>query len=192
MLEDISPSVKDLINSFFKKLEDTHGDILVRRFFGLMNAAKRGLSEEELSDLLSTDDDVMDSVFQFHKPPIRRLPQIVFARLRSAIGEYIVERGAYGKTVLAWYHRQFQEVCKWRYKEPAKTENVKFIRTPSSQLIADYFSEDAHTKYPDRGLTPQPIFWNGKDDQILISQNLVRCPTRFICLKQDLTSKEVQ
>ena len=92
MLEDISPSVKDLINSFFKKLEDTHGDILVRRFFGLMNAAKRGLSEEELIDLLSTDDDVMDSVFQFHKPPIRRLPQIVFARLRSAIGEYIVER----------------------------------------------------------------------------------------------------
>ena len=189
MLGHISPSGKDLINSFFKKLEDTHGQILVRRFFGLMNAAKRGLSEEELIDLLSTDDDVMDSVFQFHKPPIRRLPQIVFARLRSAIGEYIVERGAYGKTVLAWYHRQFQEVCKWRYKESARTENVKFIGTPSPQLIADYFSEDAHTKFPDRGLTPQPIFWNGKDDFDFYLSKLSEMPHAFYLLQTRLNKQ---
>ena len=159
ILEDISPSVKDLISAFFKKLEDAHGQVLVKRFFGLMNSAKKGLSEEELIDILSTDDDVMNSVFQFHQPPIRRLPQIVFARLRNAIGEYIVERGAHGKTVLAWYHRQFQEVCKWRYKESARTENVKFDGTPSPELIAAYFSQDAHMKFPDRGLTPQPLYW---------------------------------
>ena len=62
-----------------------------------------------MEDLLSLDDDVLNSVFEFHLPPIRRLPSILWARIRADISEYIVDREADGARVMAWYHRQFIE-----------------------------------------------------------------------------------
>jgi hypothetical protein len=68
--------------------------------------AVAGLSELELVDLLSLCEDVLSDVLQYHQPPQRRLPPLVFVRLRDAFGDYLVERGHLGAVVLAFYHRQ--------------------------------------------------------------------------------------
>ncbi len=170
MVPELVPSVHRLLENFFEKLEKIHGKVFVQRVFGLINNTRRGLSEEELMDIVSTDDEVLDAVLQFHQPPIRRLPQVVFARFRNAIGEYMVERGANNKTTLAWYHRQFWEACKRRYNQNDKPDpdfttmdqSVKGI--PNPLLIAKYFSGEAHEEFLDRGLTQQPIYWSSGDD----------------------------
>ena len=81
----------------------------MQRAFGYLTASKNGLTELEMEDLLSLDDDVLNTVFEFHLPPIRRLPSILWARIRADIVEYIVDREADGARVMSWYHRQFIE-----------------------------------------------------------------------------------
>lgn len=93
-------------------------------------AVRAGLSETELVDILSLDDDVLAQVLQarlaaallsfsqcalnsvdvflvvtclqYHSPPIKRIPPLVFIRLRDAFSEYLVERAAAGGVVFAW------------------------------------------------------------------------------------------
>ena len=65
-----------------------------------------------MEDILSLDDDVLNSVFEYHLPPIRRLPSILWSRIRADIEGYITNREADGATVMAWHHRHFTEVAK--------------------------------------------------------------------------------
>jgi len=45
-------------------------------------------------------------------PPIRRLPSILWLRIKNHLREYIVEKEANDTKVLFWYHRRFVEVNK--------------------------------------------------------------------------------
>ena len=108
-MPELPTSVRGLINMIFDNLEKTHGKSVVSCFCGVTGVSKLGLSENDLIDIMSTDDEVLNSVLQYHKPPIPRIPYHVFARFRNDLGDYIIERGAHGKSVLYWYHRQFWE-----------------------------------------------------------------------------------
>ena len=69
-------SVRGLIDHFLETLEKKHGHLLVARLFGLLAASTHGLGEDTLQDILAADDEVLDSVLQYHQPPIRRIPQV--------------------------------------------------------------------------------------------------------------------
>lgn len=47
--------------------------------------AKSGLSEAELEDILSCDDDVLNNVYMYWTPPIRRLPPLLLVRLKASL-----------------------------------------------------------------------------------------------------------
>lgn len=51
-------NVKAMINMLFDRLETLHGPKLVSHALGYITAAKTGLSEAELEDMLSCDDEV--------------------------------------------------------------------------------------------------------------------------------------
>lgn len=70
-----------------------------------ITAAKSGLSETELEDLISLDDRVLDDVYQYHLPPVRRIPPLLWTRIRNDLPNYLSEREADGVSVLNWYHR---------------------------------------------------------------------------------------
>ena len=57
---------------------------------------------------------MLNDVFQYHVPPVRRIPQLLIVRLRHAIAHYVVNREADGAMVMYWYHRQFIEVARDR------------------------------------------------------------------------------
>eukprot|EP00741_Cyanophora_paradoxa_P006783 tig00001041_g6560.t1 len=151
----LSASVPGLIAASFARLEGALGVTLVSRALGLITASARGLSEGELEDILSTDEEVLEEVLRFHRPPRRRLPPFVTALFRFALGEYLVARGADGEATLFWYHRQFWEAAAARYLPDAAA------RARCGRAIAEYFLEIAHGKYPDRGLAPQPLWLEG-------------------------------
>ncbi|XP_062592194.1 NACHT and WD repeat domain-containing protein 2-like [Saccostrea cucullata] len=128
----LEKTIRESINALFQRLEKSHGLLMMSRSMGYLTAARNGLSESELEDILSCDDDVLNDVYQYWKPPIRRLPPLMMARLRTDLQQYLVERGADNVTVTSWYHRQFLEAAENRYCPP---KDLAFLH---SQL-ADFF-----------------------------------------------------
>ena len=95
--------------------------------------ASQGLTTNELEDILSCDEDVLQDVFQYWTPPIRRLPPLLWVRIRADLASYLVDRGADGTQVTCWYHRQFVQAAVDRYlSDPFEKKNIH-------SAIADYF-----------------------------------------------------
>jgi len=120
-------STTELINRFFDNLEKKHSFTFVSKSIGYIVAAKNGLMETELDDLLSLDDEVLDNAYQYWPPPNKnsvRVPGLLWARMRHDLGENLVERQSNGKTVLAFYHRQFVEVARKRYLNEDRKKNI--------------------------------------------------------------------
>uniref|UniRef100_K1Q937 Uncharacterized protein n=1 Tax=Magallana gigas TaxID=29159 RepID=K1Q937_MAGGI len=131
----LEKTVRASINELFRRLEVMHGQVLTSRAFGYITAAKSGLSEAELEDILSCDDDVLNDVYMYWTPPIRRLPPLLLVRLKASLEDkhYLVKRGVDGVIVMFWYHRQFYEAAYERYCDPSVS---LIIHTG----IADFFS----------------------------------------------------
>ena len=72
-------------------------------------------------------------MFQYWTPPIRRLPPLLWIRIRADLASYLVDRGADGTQLICWYHRQFVEAAVDRYlSDPIETKS-------RHSAIADYF-----------------------------------------------------
>jgi WD40 repeat protein len=113
----------DALVHFFHSVEKSYGKVLVFKSLGYLTASRSGLSEAELEDVLSLDDEVLNSVYQYWDPPsndVVRLPSLLWSRIRYFVGDYLVQRSAGGKSVLTWFHRQFVEAAKKRYLESPK------------------------------------------------------------------------
>lgn len=129
----LQSNIKDSINKLFSDLERLHGKVLVSHALGLITVSKHGLSDAELDDVLSIDDEVLNDVYQYWTPPARRIPPLLWVRLRNDLGSYIVYRGASGVLVNTWYHRQFIETATERYLSTDQ-DKLKY-----HSLLVDYF-----------------------------------------------------
>ncbi|XP_038054567.1 NACHT domain- and WD repeat-containing protein 1-like [Patiria miniata] len=172
----LKTSIPDMINLIFGRLEEYHGQILVSRALAYITLSPTGLTETELEDLLSLDDDVLNDVYQFWMPPVRRIPPSLWTRVRNDISSYLVDRDADGVTVMYWYHRQFIETARQRYLQDAnlkkklhKTCAEYFDGTWSdgqkkpcrySALQVDRFGVPAEAE-EDRKVSSQPLTFSG-------------------------------
>lgn len=101
----LAPDVSGMIHSLYQDFEKYHGEKLVGRVLGLLAAGTDGMNSDDILNLLSCDEDLLEDVLVWHQPPKRRLPPLLLARLKHDLGPYLVERGAYGVSLLALYHR---------------------------------------------------------------------------------------
>ncbi|CAM4823526.1 unnamed protein product [Rotaria magnacalcarata] len=108
-------TVDDCIRYLFNRLKVIHNPILFQRAICYMTACRNGISQNELEDVLSLDDDVLISVFEHYIPPIRRIPGILWTRIRNDLDEYITEKEVDDSSVIYWYHRRFIEVANAQY-----------------------------------------------------------------------------
>lgn len=129
----LASTVMDSIMMLFERIEKQHGRLLVFHALAYITAAKSGLSESELEDLISLDDRVLDDVYQYHLPPVRRIPPLLWTRIRNDLPNYLSEREADGVSVMNWYHRQFRDTAKERY---FKNMNMAIY---FHSMIADYY-----------------------------------------------------
>jgi hypothetical protein len=132
----LSPGINSMIRRLFDRLsrEANHGSVMVAKSVGYLVAARFGLSEDELMDILSRDQDVLQDYWQRSpkSPREDRLPFIVWSRLYFDIEPFLVERDTQGTATLCFFHRQFEEVVKKLFlKEP---DRVLFHKN-----LADYF-----------------------------------------------------
>jgi hypothetical protein len=129
--------IEDIIIYMFKKLETMHGEVIFRRAVCYMTVNKNGISDNELEDILSLDDDVLYAAFQFHLPPIRRFPTILWVRIKKDIEQYIVEKEANDTKVIQWHHRKFIEVSLNHYVKKLSAQENETV----SRNILDFYNE---------------------------------------------------
>ncbi|XP_072407531.1 NACHT domain- and WD repeat-containing protein 1 [Chiloscyllium punctatum] len=132
---DVAAGTRDAVRLFYSHLEKTHGRVFVSHALGYIVCSRNGLSESELKEILSLDNEVLGDIYQYWSPPnkdIIRLPPLLWTRLRYDIGDYLVERQADGFPVLGLYHRQFTEVVHELYL--LAEEKIK-----QHSVLADYF-----------------------------------------------------
>ncbi|TSM94660.1 NACHT domain- and WD repeat-containing protein 1 [Bagarius yarrelli] len=114
----LGSSVQEVILLLLQTLEKTHGEKLVRHALGYIALSRHGLSEAEIRDILSIDNDVLAEVYQSRLPPshtLIRFPPLLWARLRHDLKGYLEERWTDGVIVLVFSKRQFNDVVKTKY-----------------------------------------------------------------------------
>ncbi|KAB1259118.1 Paired amphipathic helix protein Sin3b [Camelus dromedarius] len=132
----LASTAKEAMHQLCARLEQTHGQLLVARVLGYIMSSRHGLSEAELKDVLSLDDEVLQTVYQDWTPPSKellRFPPLLWVRLRRDLGNCLARRPVDGFTLLAIAYRQLAEVVIERYlsgPEKAKCHGV----------LADFFS----------------------------------------------------
>ncbi|KAH3837288.1 hypothetical protein DPMN_110673 [Dreissena polymorpha] len=136
----VSSTLKEALNNFFRRLEMQHGRVLVRHTLSYLTASREGVSEMELLDLLSLDDEVLNSIFLFWLPPQRRLPPFLLTRLYIDLMQFVVARDAGTTSVFTWYHRMFKEAAFERYLSDEES------KTKIHSNLADYFIGKWHGK----------------------------------------------
>ena len=90
----IQTTVHAAINKIFHDLEVKYNALFVRTCLGYVTVSE-GISEVELEDLISLNDDVLDSVYEFHNPPLEgviRVPPLLWARVRLELEEFLWRR----------------------------------------------------------------------------------------------------
>ena len=131
----LQPTVQGAICRLYEEMEVKFGRAMVRHSLSYLTAARHGLSEVELEHILSLDDVLLNEVFSHWNPPVRRIPPLLWTRIRADVAGYIVERSADDQLVLRWYHRQFSMAARERYLRPDADFALRIHRTS-----ADYFS----------------------------------------------------
>ena len=85
---------------------------------------------------------MLEEVFTYWLPPLRRIPPLLWIRIRNDLGPYLVERGTDGVSAYGWYHRQFWEAAEQRFldQSPGGADDVAgYFRQRACAAIADYF-----------------------------------------------------
>ncbi|KAJ6633997.1 hypothetical protein lerEdw1_014204 [Lerista edwardsae] len=166
----ILPTASEAAHHLCGYLEQVHGSILVGHALGYLACSRYGLSEAELKDILSLDNEVLSEVYRLHPPPskvVLRLPPLLWARLYHDLTQWLVERWADGFMLMGFLHREFSAVVQERYLTPEE-------RTKRHLLLADFFrgtwswgmkkpvqlpSSSKPVSF-DRKVTPQPLWFS--------------------------------
>lgn len=162
----MADSVQGAINHLFTSLEDKYGSTLISYTFGYLTVGMNGLSEVELENALSCNDEVLNAVYQYHDPPVEgtvSIPSLLWARVRHDISEYVVERLSNGKKTIYWYHRQFIEAAYGRYANDSKAKelhrDLAVIYQAEKGIKRDILLIKRKKSIPeaDRQVMPQPL-----------------------------------
>ncbi|XP_056017514.1 uncharacterized protein LOC125672012 [Ostrea edulis] len=162
----LQETVEGAINKLFENIEVKFGNVIASHALGYITIARDGISENELEDVLSCDDEALDDVYRYHNPPVDgivRIPPVLVARIKYDIKEYIVERLSYDKYTMNWYHRQFTKVARARYTSGAQGEllhkNLVEIFMCETGVKRDIVLSRRKLTIPnaDRQVTLQPI-----------------------------------
>lgn len=129
----LTSTIQQSIERLFIQLEKKHGKVLVERALSYVTASSTGISETELEDLLSLDDTVLTDVYQRHIPPFRRIPPLLWVRIRHDISQYLVDKEVDEVRSFFWYHRQFYEAAGLRYLSD------RAYKREIHSLMADYY-----------------------------------------------------
>ncbi len=115
----LADDVPGVLQQRFKQLESpsAHGPMLVQHALGLIGAAKNGLAEDELLDVLGQDQQTREAIVRHtqHAPPVDQVPIVLWLRLYADLDALLTERARQGVSLITFYHRQVEEAIQAHY-----------------------------------------------------------------------------
>ena len=134
--ESIIKGVHDSIRMFLAQLEEEHGKELVSKAMCYLTLAKSGITEAELTDILSCDNEVLSQYLPAGEvlPYRLRVPEAKVENMLQALRGFLMKRNILGFQVLFWPSRNFPQVIHKLYLSSDET-----VRETHSTL-ANYFS----------------------------------------------------
>lgn len=133
----LSDNINGIIQSYFSELssDSQHGKVFVSKCLSYLSASRYGLSEDEILDLLSKDEDVL-SDFRMRSPrspKTKKLPVVIWSRFYFDLEPYLIERRVKDDFLMTFYHRKIENVVKEEYLSYEHYEKFHI-------KIADYFN----------------------------------------------------
>lgn len=126
----------DAANLLFQHIEDRHGAILATHVLRYITAARFGLTELELQDLLSCDDELLTMVYPYQLPGVLRFPHRLWTAMRRDLGPMLKETSKDHRTVLTWSESVLAKVAEQRYLATPS------LKQSTHRRIAAYFMEE--------------------------------------------------
>ncbi|MCA9084525.1 MAG: AAA family ATPase, partial [Planctomycetaceae bacterium] len=140
--EEIGTNAAALLKSLLTRLNrpEEHGPT-VARALGYLVSARRGLSENEILEILWQDKEYHLYLQKLNRrhghtfpPNATRIPIAIWARLRQELAPYLAEQDAGGTSVLTFYHREFGFVVRELFAAQTDRKRKFHIR------LGDHFS----------------------------------------------------
>ena len=107
---------------------------------------RHGFTEDAILDILSGHEQLLDDVFQYHAPRVRRIPELILKRLLHEIDESICRPTINGHRVIRYFHRQFHKFFK------------QFRSEQQYRLATMYFNGTLAINYPERKINANQGF----------------------------------
>ena len=79
-------TLDDAVNQHFEALEEKYGEMVVSTIARYLSSARCGLTEMEMLDLLSCNNDVLLALYQSQMPFVLRFPHLLWMKIRSDLG----------------------------------------------------------------------------------------------------------
>jgi hypothetical protein len=138
--QDLAPTQREIIDEYIRNLTDIyhHDEDLVYRVFSYLHLCN-GLSETELLDILSADDEFLEEIAPstYHVNTTQKLPVVIWARLHSHIKPFLKLEDKNGQEVMSFFHREFDAAT--GYPDKSHTINdvdYKKLLNTHKQLIS--------------------------------------------------------
>ena len=131
---NLQSDIKGIIDGFFKLLENEHSEEFVRNAICYLLCGRyQGLAENEILEILAFDEEFWNKFLKNTHPDHRRelidlkedleknnkmmkIPIVVWSRLFLDLEPFLTERDADGIPIITFFHKQFNEVLRERYK----------------------------------------------------------------------------
>ncbi|XP_072165436.1 NACHT domain- and WD repeat-containing protein 1-like [Diadema setosum] len=122
--KDPISSPVDAASILLQHVEERNGPEVTSRILRYLSAARYGLTEAELMDLLSCDDELLALVYPHTLPRVLRFPHRVWINIRIDLGPLIAIRNLDNKTLMSWSSSVIQKVAQQRYLS-SNSESIK-------------------------------------------------------------------
>ena len=153
----------ELVSRRLDTLEERHGEVVISWLFSYL-AIGEGLTEMELLDVLSINQEVMEEVFIGSDVPQaarKRFPQKLWALIQRDIGRFLEERYVDCKVVLSLGDEQVQETVESRYLNESRLCECCVQLSELLQGSQDLYDDEEDENLTDQhSVAPQPLSVN--------------------------------
>nr|XP_053631306.1 NACHT domain- and WD repeat-containing protein 1-like [Cherax quadricarinatus] len=159
----LKSSLLQQINVVFDDLERSYGQVEVSHMLGYLTAAKHGLSDSEMLDILSCDEDVLEKVLLHCSPPVRRCPSLLWVQLTQRLQPFLMHTTVSGLCLLTWRYQSFREAARDRYlatpdqRTLCHTALIDYFQSKWSDGVKKPVGESETVEATDRYILHQPI-----------------------------------
>ncbi|XP_060065629.1 protein qui-1-like [Ylistrum balloti] len=161
-------AVDQLVVRRLTRLEQTLGCKLVRAVCRYITLAKDGLSEMEIMDVLSCNNDVLLATTPTELPKNLRFPFHKWLQVKEDLGCLLCTRLMHGKYLLRWAHPSIQEIMRKKYL--CHVDDICKAQVELADIFMDTWVRGKPIVDKERGLQmidcasryvcPQPLLYN--------------------------------